>query len=415
MDFDDTPEEATFRQKAYDWLSQNAKPLPPDATGPVMLGEREDDATIAECKKWQAAKAEGGWACLTWPKEYGGQGLTSMHNVIFKQEEAKFEVPPDVYTITLGMLGPTLMAHGNDEQKAKYLPKMIRGQEIWCQLFSEPAAGSDLAGLRTSATRDGDDWIINGQKIWSTGAHFCDWGMVVTRSDPNAVKHAGLTYFIVDMNAPGVEVRPIKQINGASGFNEVFFTDARVPDSYRIGGEGDGWRVALTTLMNERVAIGAGSSSGRLRDLFALARETERGGKPAIEDSAVRQKLADFYVRSKGLVNTGYRTLSAVSRGATPGPEGSIGKAIGAPMGQEMASFAMELQGAMGAAMEPGAVPQDAFWQETYLGMPGMRIAGGTDEILKNIIAERVLGLPPEIRVDKDKPFREIPTGPPSK
>ena len=415
MDFDDTPEEAAFRQKAYDWLSQNAKPLPPDATGPVMLGEREDDATIAECKKWQATKAEGGWACLTWPKEYGGQGLTSMHNVIFKQEEAKFEVPPDVYTITLGMLGPTLMAHGNDEQKAQYLPKMIRGQEIWCQLFSEPAAGSDLAGLRTSATRDGDDWIINGQKIWSTGAHFCDWGMVVTRSDPNAVKHAGLTYFIVDMNAPGVEVRPIKQINGASGFNEVFFTDARVPDSYRIGGEGDGWRVALTTLMNERVAIGAGSSSGRLRDLFALARETERGGKPAIEDSAVRQKLADFYVRSKGLVNTGYRTLSAVSRGATPGPEGSIGKAIGAPMGQEMASFAMELQGAMGAAMEPSAVPQDAFWQETYLGMPGMRIAGGTDEILKNIIAERVLGLPPEIRVDKDKPFREIPTGPPSK
>ncbi|NNL84712.1 MAG: acyl-CoA dehydrogenase, partial [Myxococcales bacterium] len=308
-----------------------------------------------------------------------------------------------------------LMAHGSEEQKAQYLPKMIRGQEIWCQLFSEPAAGSDLAGLRTSATRDGDDWIINGQKIWSTGAHFCDWGMAVTRSDPNAVKHAGLTYFIVDMNAPGVEVRPIRQINGASGFNEVFFSDARVPDSYRIGGEGDGWRVALTTLMNERVAIGAGSSSGRLRDLFALARETERDGKPAIEDSAVRQKLADFYVRSKGLVNTGYRTLSAVSRGATPGPEGSIGKAIGAPMGQDMAAFAMELQGPMGAAMEHGAVPQQAFWQETYLGMPGMRIAGGTDEILKNIIAERVLGLPPEIRVDKDRPFREIPTGPPSK
>ncbi len=415
MDFDDTPEEAAFRQKAHDWLASNAKPLPPDATGPVMLGEREDAAAIDECKKWQATKADAGWACLTWPKEYGGQGLTSMHNVIFKQEEAKFEVPADVYTIGLGMLGPTLMAHGTDEQKKKYIPQMIRGQEIWCQLFSEPAAGSDLAGLRTTATRDGDDWIINGQKIWSTGAHFCDWGMIVTRSDSEAAKHAGLTYFIVDMNAPGVEVRPIKQINGSSGFNEVFFTDVRVPDENRVGAEGDGWRVALTTLMNERVAIGAGSSSGRLRDLFTLARETQRGGRPAIEDSAVRQRLADFYVKSKGLVNTGYRTLSAVSRGATPGPEGSIGKAIGAPMGQDMAAFALELQGAMGAAMDADIVPQDAFWQETYLGMPGMRIAGGTDEILKNIIAERVLGLPPEIRVDKDKPFREIPTGPPSK
>jgi alkylation response protein AidB-like acyl-CoA dehydrogenase len=292
---------------------------------------------------------------------------------------------------------------------------MIRGQEIWCQLFSEPSAGSDLAGLRTTAVREGDEWVINGQKIWSTGAHFCDWGMVVARSDPNASKHAGLTYFIVDMNAPGVEVRPIRQINGASGFNEVFFTDARVHDDNRLGAEGDGWRVALTTLMNERVAIGAGSSSGRLASLFALARETQLRGSPAIEDGAVRQRLADFYVKSKGLVNTGYRTLSAISRGATPGPEGSIGKAIGAPMGQQMAAFAMELQGPMGAAVEGDIVPQEAFWQDTYLGMPGMRIAGGTDEILKNIIAERVLKLPPEIRVDKDKPFRDVPTGPPGK
>ncbi len=415
MDFDDTPEEADFRKKAHEWLSKNAEVLPPDATAPIILGEGEDEAAIADCKRWQETKADAGWTCLTWPKEYGGQGLTSMHNAIFKSEEAKFQVPADVYTIGLGMLGPTLMAHGTDEQKAKYIPQMIRGQEIWCQLFSEPSAGSDLAGLRTTAVREGDEWVINGQKIWSTGAHFCDWGMVVARSDPNASKHAGLTYFIVDMNAPGVEVRPIRQINGASGFNEVFFTDARVHDDNRLGAEGDGWRVALTTLMNERVAIGAGSSSGRLASLFALARETQLRGSPAIEDSAVRQRLADFYVKSKGLVNTGYRTLSAISRGATPGPEGSIGKAIGAPMGQQMAAFAMELQGPMGAAVEGDVVPQEAFWQDTYLGMPGMRIAGGTDEILKNIIAERVLKLPPEIRVDKDKPFRDVPTGPPGK
>jgi alkylation response protein AidB-like acyl-CoA dehydrogenase len=233
----------------------------------------------------------------------------------------------------------------------------------------------------------------------------------VTRSDANAAKHAGLTYFIVDMHAPGIEVRPIRQINGASGFNEVFFSDVRVPDANRLGGVGDGWRVALTTLMNERVAIGGGTGSGRFRDLLKLARESTRNGRSAIEDSAVRQKLADFYVRSKGLQFTGYRTLSALSRGGTPGPEGSIGKAVGAPLGQEMASFALELQGVMGGVIDEAVAPQDAVWQDAYLGAPGLRIAGGTDEILKNIIAERVLRLPPEIRVDKDRPFREIPTG----
>jgi alkylation response protein AidB-like acyl-CoA dehydrogenase len=338
-----------------------------------------------------------------------------MEQVIWNQEEAKFKTPPPIYTIGHGMLGPTIMAHGSDAQKDRYIKEMARGQEVWCQLFSEPAAGSDLAGLQSRAVRDGDDWVLNGQKIWSTGAHFSKWGMIVVRTDPDASKHAGLTYFIVDMESPGVEVRPIKQINGASGFNEVFFSDVRVPDSNRLGGEGDGWRVALTTLMNERVAIGAGGSSGRFRDLLKLAREARRFGRSALEDSAVRQRLADFYITSKGLQFTGYRTLSALSRGATPGPEGAIGKAVGAPMGQQMAAFAVELQGARGALLDESAVPMDALWQDTYLGAPGLRIAGGTDEILKNIIAERVLGLPPEIRVDKDKPFREVPTGPPSK
>jgi alkylation response protein AidB-like acyl-CoA dehydrogenase len=213
------------------------------------------------------------------------------------------------------------------------------------------------------------------------------------------------------MRAKGVDIRPIKQINGGSGFNEVFFSDVRVPDANRLGAVGDGWRVAITTLMNERVAIGAGGGAGRFKDLLKLARDTRRNGKPAIQDSAVRQKLAEFYIKSKGLQFTSYRTLSALSRGATPGPEGSIGKAVGAPLGQEMASFAMELQGALGAVDDHAASPQDGLWQEMYLGTPGIRIAGGTDEVLKNIIAERVLRLPPEIRVDKDRPFRDIPTG----
>ncbi|HBZ71828.1 MAG TPA: acyl-CoA dehydrogenase [Deltaproteobacteria bacterium] len=411
MDFNDTPEEAAFRARARGWLEKNAEPLDPSKVAPNEMGEREDAATIRRCKAWQAKKADAGWACITWPKEYGGQDATPMQRVIFNQEEAKFRVPPNIYAIGHGMLGPTIMAHGSPEQKKRYLPSMLRGEEVWCQLFSEPAAGSDLAGLRTSAVKEGTDWLLNGQKIWSTGAHFCDWGMIVTRTDPSAAKHAGLTYFIVDMHSRGIEVRPIKQINGASGFNEVFFSNVRVPDSNRLGAVGDGWRVALTTLMNERVAIGAGTGSGRFKDLLRLAKQTRRNGRPAIEDSAVRQKLADFYVRSKGLQYTGYRTLSALSRGQIPGPEGSIGKAVGAPLGQQMAAFAVELQGALGAVADKELAPQEALWQEAYLSAPGLRIAGGTDEILKNIIAERVLRLPPEIRVDKEKPFRDIPSG----
>jgi len=411
MDFDDTKQEAAFRARARAWLERNAKRRDPDATGAGPLRERDDPDALRDAKAWQTRKFDEGWACLTWPKEYGGQDLGRIEQVIWNQEEARFDTPANIYAIGHGMLAPTLLAHGTKAQKDRYVREMGRGQVVWCQLFSEPDAGSDLAGLRTSAVRQAGEWVLRGQKIWSTGAHYCDYGMIVTRSDPDAAKHAGLTYFILDMHAPGIEVRPIRQINGASGFNEVFLNDVRVPDENRIGGVGDGWRVALTTLMNERVAIGSGAGSGLVRELFRLAREVRIGGRPAIENHAVRQKLADFYIRAKGLQYTGYRTLSAVSRGATPGPEGSIGKAVGAPLGQEMASFAMELQGAMGALLDPDLAPQEALWQEAYLGAPGLRIAGGTDEILRNIIAERVLGLPPEIRVDKDRPFREIPVG----
>ena len=410
MDFDDTPQEAAFRKKARAWLEKNATLRGPDDVADE-LSEREDGDAIKRAKAWQAKKFDEGWAVLTWPKEFGGQGLSRIEAVVWGQEEARFKTPPPIYGIGHGMLGPTIMAHGTQEQKDKYVKEMARGQVVWCQLFSEPAAGSDLAGLRTSAVKDGDDWVINGQKIWSTGAQYCDWGMIVTRTDPNAAKHAGLTYFIVDMHAPGVEIRPIKQINGGSGFNEVFFKDVRTSDKNRLGAVGDGWRVALTTLMNERVAIGAGGGAGRFKELLTLARQTRRNGRPAIEDSAVRQKLADIYVKSTGLKYTGMRTLSALLQGATPGPEGSIGKAVGAPLAQEIAAFGLEMLGTMGAVHEESVLPQEGLWQDSYLGSPGIRIAGGTDEILKNIIAERVLRLPPEVRVDKDKPFRDIPSG----
>jgi acyl-CoA dehydrogenase len=268
-----------------------------------------------------------------------------------------------------------------------------------------------LAGLRTTAVRDGDDWIINGQKIWTTGAQYSKWGMILTRTDPNAEKHRGITYFIVDMESPGIEIRPIKQMNGMSSFNEVFFTDVRVPDKNRVGDVNDGWRCALTTLMNERHAIGAGAGGPEFRDLLALARSVLWNGKPAIRDSGVRQRLAEFYVRSKGLQYTSYRTQTALSRGQTPGPESSIGKLVGAPLRQNMAALAIELQGIAGTLMDPSG-PAHGLWQMAYLGSPGLRLAGGTDEILRNIIAERVLGLPPEVRVDKGVPFKDLPTGP---
>jgi alkylation response protein AidB-like acyl-CoA dehydrogenase len=288
---------------------------------------------------------------------------------------------------------------------------MLTGANVWCQLFSEPAAGSDLAGLRTAAVRDGDDWVINGQKIWTTGAQIADWGILVVRSDPNVPKHKGLTYFVVDMHAPGVEVRPIHQINGGRAFNEVFFTDVRIPDAYRLDDVGNGWRVALTTLMNERASIGGGGGGAAMNDLIALAKRIQIDGRPAIEDNAVRERIADFMVRARGLRYTSYRTLTALSQGKIPGPEASMGKLVGAVLGQEMAAFGIELQGMAGGTLDPQVALDGGAWQARFLGFPGLRIAGGTDEVLRNIIAERVLGLPPEIRVDKGVPFKDIPTG----
>jgi len=413
MDFNDTPEEAAFRTEARTWLKANAEPRPEDDDAD-LLGEKLDDASVAWCKDWQKKKYDAGWAGLTWPKEYGGRGASAIENVIWKQEESKVHTPPEIYGIGLGMCGPTLMAHGTEEQKKRWLPDMLMGQEVWCQLFSEPAAGSDLAGLRSTAVRDGDDWVINGQKIWTTGAQICEWGILVVRSDPNAAKHAGLTYFVVNMNAPGVEIRPITQINGGQGFNEVFFTDVRIPDSDRIGEVGDGWRVAITTLMNERASIGGGGGAGNSTDLLRLAREVEINGRPAIEDPSIRQQIARFYIRAKGLQFTGNRTLTALSRGQTPGPESSLGKLVGGVLVQDMSEFGIELAGMAGMMNDETYSLDKAMWQERFLGIPGLRIAGGTDEILRNIIAERVLGLPPEIRLDKGVAFKDIPSGPPT-
>jgi alkylation response protein AidB-like acyl-CoA dehydrogenase len=416
MDFNDTPEEAAFRVEAAAWLTANAQARsagdPPDN---VLGGEVLSDEEIATAKEWQARKARDGWACLTWPKELGGRGATPIQAVIWGQEESKYITPPNIFGIGIGMAGPTVLAHGNDEQKKRWIPRLASGEDIWCQLFSEPSAGSDLAGLRSTAVQDGDDWIINGQKIWTTGAQFCKWGILVVRSDPNAVKHAGLTYFVVDMESDGVEIRPITQINGGQGFNEVFFTDVRIPDDQRLGAVGNGWAVALTTLMNERASIGGNTGSGSFSQFWKHVTNVQLDGQPAIRDSAVRQRVAEFYTRFKGLEYTGRRTLTALSKGAVPGPEASLGKLVGGVLIQELGAFGIDLCGESGGTMDEESTPSAGQWQQSYLAIPGLRIAGGTDEILRNIIAERVMGLPPETRMDKGIPFKDVPSGPPGR
>jgi len=401
MDFNDTPEEARFREEASSWLAENA---PTDDAFRAL-------SPLEQAKVWQKRKYDAGWACIGWAPDFGGRGASAIEEVIWRQEESQYDLPANFFLIGQGMIGPTLMAWASDEDKARFLPQLASGEEVWCQLFSEPAGGSDLAALRTRAEPDGDDWVINGQKIWTSGAHYSDYGVIVVRTDPTVPKHKGLSYFYIDMKAPGVEIKPIKQLTGDSDFNEVYFTDVRVSDSQRLGEVGQGWQVSLTTLMNERAAIGGSFGQIDVSLAMSVAAEVEIDGRPALEDAAVRARIADWYVQEAGLKYTGYRSLTALSRGALPGPENSIGKLVGAPKMQAMSSYLMDLLGASGAIADEALAAKAGIIQRAYMGAPGLRIAGGTDEIMANIIAERVLGLPQEPRLDKGIPFNEVPTG----
>ena len=404
MDFNDTPEEAAFRKEVRTWLDANATRKSDDKQS--FRARNDDPELLKKAKEWQDKKARAGYARLTWPKEFGGRGASPILQVIYQQEEADYLVPLGFFDIGLGMCIPTMMAYAKPEQLARYVKPALHGQEVWCQLFSEPAAGSDVAGIRTRAERDGDSWVINGQKVWTSGAHYCDYGIVITRTDPNVPKHAGLTMFFLDMKTPGVEVRPIKQISGGANFNEVFLTDVRIPDSQRLGKVGEGWKAALTTLMNERLAVGLPSGGLDIDELMELARDTDLEDGPAIRNQQVRGKIAEWYVQQQGLKLTRYRTLTALSKGQTPGPESSIIKIVAAPKMQDLGAFAMELMGHAGVMKED--VPFAAGFQAQWIAGAGFRIAGGTDEILRNIVAERVLGLPADIRVDKDVPFNKL-------
>jgi alkylation response protein AidB-like acyl-CoA dehydrogenase len=403
MDFNDTPDEATFRAEARSFLAVNAEPK--SRARPVLrLGDLGSDA-VAHCKAWQAKKADAGFAAITWPKQYGGREASPILQVIYHQEEDNYAVPRGLFEIGLGMCIPTMMAYAQPEQLDRYVRPALRGEEVWCQLFSEPAGGSDLAALRTRAERDGDDWIINGQKIWTSGAHLSDFGIIVVRTDPNVPKHEGLTFFFLDMKSPGIEIRPIHQMSGASHFNEVFFTDVRVPDAQRLGAVGQGWKVSLTTLMNERLAVGEVHRPD-VEDLLELARSLMLNG-----NGALRERIAEWYARTQGLKFTRFRTMTALSRGQTPGPENSIHKLVNASKLQDIASYGMDLMGMAGLVMDDDLAEAYAMFQQALLSSPSARIAGGSDEILRNIIAERVLGLPADIRVDKNRPFNQVPTG----
>jgi len=411
MNFDDTAEEAAFRTKVRSWIDENA-PKHLEAQLRRAGFASSGGTTIEDSKAWQKKKYDAGYACPSWPKEYGGGGLSPIERVIWSQEEGPYAVLSGLFTIGVGMCGPTVMAWASEEQKRDLLPKLASGEHVWCQLFSEPASGSDLAGLRTRAERATDgsgDWIINGQKIWTSGAHRSDYGILITRTDPTLPKHKGLTMFFLSMKSPGVEVRPIKQANGDSAFNEVYFTDVRIPDSQRLGAVNQGWEVSLTTLMNERLSIGSGMPTG-FPELFDFCMNLQTEDGPAVNDRAVRSRLAGYAAKASGLKYTGMRAISALSKGETPGPENSIGKLVAGAMMQDLAMYALDLQGEAGVLADPAQAAAGARFQAMLLRSPATRVEGGTDEVLRNIIAERVLGLPGDIRVDKDVPFKDIPT-----
>ena len=407
MDFNDTPQEAEFRAKCRAWLEANAE-LKTKKTNSAKNMNVGNKSLLEAAAEWQKKKYDAGWAMIHWPKEFGGIGATPIERIIWAQEESKFNVPKGVYEIGLGMAGPVMMEYATEEQKERYLPPMAEGKEIWCQLFSEPSAGSDVAGLRSKAVQSGDKWIVNGQKVWTSGAHFSDFGILVVRHDPGLEKHKGLTFFFVDMKSPGIEVKPIKQLTGGSSFNEVYFNDVVIPDSQRLGEIGDGWKVAITTLMNERLAVGDADGVDA-NEAFELAKKHDKDGEQLIDNNAVRESIADWYCEASGLKNTKLRTMSALSRGDTPGPEASITKIVSANKLQAIGNFGMDSSDMSGMLMDEES--DFIKFQMAWMGAAGLRIAGGTDEILKNIIAERVLGLPQEARADKGLAFKDIPSG----
>ncbi|MBW3668710.1 MAG: acyl-CoA dehydrogenase family protein [Actinobacteria bacterium] len=403
-----TISEEEFFAEAKAFLDANAKPRGEQRAvwgqGSDQVGifpektREQEEAEVAEAKAWRQRVFDAGFGWITGPAQYGGRELPGSYERAWQALAARYDTPPSTpFGIGLGMIAPTILAHGTDVARERYLQAMYRGDVIACQLFSEPGAGSDLAGLQTRAVRDGDEWVITGQKVWTSGAQYSDIGEIICRTDPDAPKHKGLTGFVVDMHAPGVDVRPLRQMTGGASFNEVFFNEVRVPDDHRLGDVNQGWTVALTTLMNERASIGGGGAGaggtmgiGRLMDLVR-----HMGKAP---DPVLRQQLADVFVHTSVARYTNLRAMAKMKAGQLPGPELSIAKLS---LTQNMQRVSQLVERALGPKITADTGEWGTYaWAEFILGVPGMRVAGGTDEVMRNIIGERVLGLPKEPRAD---------------
>jgi alkylation response protein AidB-like acyl-CoA dehydrogenase len=397
VDLDDTPEQSAYRTQVRTWLEQHSSEAPV-LDGPEAI--QDESEMIAARRAWQGKLAEGGLAGVTWPKEYGGQGLGPIEQVICNQEIARAKVPGILDAIGVGMLGPTIIAHGSDEQKGRYLGPMLHGDEVWCQLFSEPAAGSDLAAVQARARQQDDgSWRLSGQKVWTTNAQFASYGLLLARTDSDVPKHKGLTMFIVPIDAQGVTVRGLRQISGEAEFNEVFFDDVAIDGDAVVGGVGNGWGTALTTLMFERVTIGLGSEGmgyNSTRFASAIANDEDARRNPE-----VRHQLGEIASELLAVRFTGYRTLSALQKGQVPGPEAGLAKIT-------IVAGAIKAGDLIADVLGPDALEADSEWSYMISFLPGLKSAGGTEEILRNTIGERVLGLPPAPRLDKGIPFSEL-------
>ena len=395
----------TYRQKAAAWLESVA----PRYNAKVRYGLSETE-NLALGRAYLKERFEAGFAGINWPKEFGGQGLGHLEKVAFEAEEMKHGMPTVFFGISLGMPVPVLMKFCQDHEFVRErVLKALKGEEIWCQLFSEPAAGSDLAGLRLRAEPDGNGWKLNGQKLWTSWAHYADYGVIVARTDPNQQKHKGLTYFWVNMKAPGVTVRPVRLAAGDSHVNEVFFDDVRVEDSQRMSPVGGGFGVAMATLMIERyVATDSGGFGPKLGHFVELARKTVINGKPAIEDGRVRQQIARNFAMRAGLESITARAMLMMQAGMEPGPEGSLNKLVSVRSRQKLSELAIDLMGTAGLNFDEHASHTDD-WAMSWISAPTGRIAGGADEMLLNTIAEKILGLPQDYRPDKGVAFNQIP------
>jgi alkylation response protein AidB-like acyl-CoA dehydrogenase len=393
MDFDDTAEEAAFRAEARHWLESHAS-LRHGGTA-ARVGLPTDEASqrrhVDSCRQWQRTLYDGGWAGITWPKAFGGRGGSSVEQMIFSQEEARFEVSAGALSVGLAMVGPTLMAWGTPTQQDDHLAPMLRGDALWCQLFSEPGAGSDLPSLITRAERDGDEYVVNGQKVWTSFAQFADWGILLARTGAPGSGRDGISYFLVDMTTPGIDVWPLRQATGVAHFNEVFLSDVRIPVTHLVGAEGEGWKVARTTLASERMSIGSarGTTFDDIRSLVnGLGRDL---------DALERQRVAEAYISFELLRYLGLRVQTSVSQGRSPGAEGSILKLALSQQNALLGDLGMALLGPAGAASD-GTTPDAVFWREKFVGQWSARIGGGTDQMQRNQVGERVLGLPREPR-----------------